>query len=165
MVGLTVLVQGYTEPADTVIQLWTSVKDGAWFSFMLSGELALKGQKMWKLKKKFIKVFSESFSKWGDHTVFLIVKPQRAEHRSWVKWAGSERTWHWVLFTGGKSAVMLLPPSASPALELSPLIWLVQPPKKSPELSQFGRVKASRVILKNTVFQWTYHSTPEKQKS
>lgn len=34
--------------------------------------------------------------------------------------------------------MMLLPPSANPALELSPLIWLVQPPKKSPEFSQFG---------------------------
>lgn len=34
--------------------------------------------------------------------------------------------------------MMLLPPSANPALELSPLIWLVQPPEKSPELSQFG---------------------------
>lgn len=33
---------------------------------------------------------------------------------------------------------MLLPPSASPALELSPLIWLVQLPTKSPEVSQWG---------------------------
>lgn len=62
-----------------------------------------------------------------DH---ITVKPHRAKQRSSVKWGGSKRTWHRALFTGGKSAVMLLPPSASPALELSPLIWPVQPPIK-----------------------------------
>lgn len=63
------------------------------------------------------------------------ISAHKIKPRSCVKWGGSKRTWHRVLFTGGKSAVSLLPPSASPALELSPLIWLVQPPKKGPKLS------------------------------
>jgi len=51
-----------------------------------------------------------------------------------------------VLFTGGKSAVMLLPPSANPALELSPLIWPVQSPEKSPEHSQFDSQRSGNKI-------------------
>lgn len=58
-----------------------------------------------------------------------------------------KRTRHWV-FTGGKSAAMLPPPSASPASVLAPLIWLVQPPWKSPELCQCSRQRSEN---QNTV--------------
>lgn len=52
---------------------------------------------------------------------------------------------------------MLLPPSANPALELSPLIWLVQPPKKSPELSQFDSQRSKN---KNTEDDTKMYSIP-----
>lgn len=107
--------------------------------------MAWKWQKWEMLNKAFRANFPE-FCQWS---------PEAATQRGCVKQSESRRTWHRGLFTGAKSLLMLLPPSASPALELSPLIRPVQPPEKSPEVPQFWQHwKTLSITLKSCLYQW-----------